>query len=150
MKMMKRIGIVLAIITLFASTFAFGAYANKLNYLTFDKGDESLTKVDENMNKDILDTIHSEKEQALDKIDDLKEDNVGLKGDKQAKDNENKELTNEVQAKKDQIAKLEKEQEDTKKNHKQEINKLNKQIKDLEKDIKTLNGEAEEDRKSVV
>src|SRR5690625_3493616 len=105
MKMMKRIGIVLAIITLFASTFAFGAYANKLNYLTFDKGDESLTKVDENMNKinGILDTIHSEKEQALDKIDDLKEDIVGLKGDKQAKDNEIKELTNEVQAKKDQI-----------------------------------------------
>src|SRR5690625_3412452 len=99
MKMMKRIGIVLAIITLFASTFAFGAYANKLNYLTFDKGDESLTKVDENMNKinGILDTIHSEKEQALDKIDDLKEDIVGLKGDKQAKDNEIKELTNEVQ-----------------------------------------------------
>src|SRR5690625_5383078 len=103
MKMMKRIGIVLAIITLFASTFAFGAYANKLNYLTFDKCDESLTKVDENMKKinGLLGTINSEKEQALNKIDNLKEDIANLKAEKQAKDNQIKELTNEVQAKKD-------------------------------------------------
>src|SRR5690625_4096945 len=92
MKMMKRIGIVLAIITLFASTFALGAYANKLNYLTFDKGDESLTKVDENMKKinGLLGTINSEKEQALNKIDNLKEDIANLKEEKQAKDNKNK------------------------------------------------------------
>src|SRR5690625_2307677 len=104
MKLMKQIGIVLAIITLFASTFALGAYVNKLNYLNFNKGDESLTKVDENMKKinGLLGTINSEKEQALNKIDNLKEDIANLKAEKQAKDNQIKELTNEVQAKKDQ------------------------------------------------
>src|SRR5690625_4730008 len=108
MKMMKQIEIVLAIITLFVSSFELGDYANELNYVTFDKGDESLTKVDENMKKinGLLGTINSEKEQALNKIDNLKEDIANLKAENQAKDNQIKELTNEVQAKKDQIAKL--------------------------------------------
>jgi|GEM_PF-5782141 len=38
MKMIKRIGIVLAILTVFVSTFAQDVYTNKLIFLTYDKG----------------------------------------------------------------------------------------------------------------
>ena len=128
MKMMKRIGIVLAILTVFVSTFALGAYANKLDYLTFDKGDASLNEVEENMKKinGLLGTINSEKEQALDKIDNLEEDIDKLNGDKQAKENKINELKDEVEAKEDEISELEKAQKETNKNHQNEIKELNK------------------------